>query len=42
VFPHVVDQGGYATEFILISSGETANTVLGFYDVWGQPTYFEH
>jgi len=32
VFPQVADGGGYLTEFILISAGESASTTLRFYD----------
>jgi hypothetical protein len=39
LFPHVVDGGGYATEFILISAGSAANTNLSFYDEKGTADY---
>jgi hypothetical protein len=37
MFPHIVDGGGYTTEFILISSGEAASTTLRLYDESGSP-----
>jgi subtilisin len=40
VFPHVADGGGYLTEFILISAGGGASTILNFYDDTGSPTDF--
>jgi hypothetical protein len=39
LFPHVVDGGGYTTEFILISAGGTASTALSFYDEKGTADY---
>ena len=39
-FPQVADGGGYMTEFILISAGGEASTVLFFYDESGALTDF--
>jgi hypothetical protein len=38
VFPHIVDGGGYLTEFILISAGQAASTTLSYYDENGTLT----
>ena len=40
VFPQVADGGGYSTEFILISAGGAASTVLSFYGENGTPLDF--
>jgi sugar lactone lactonase YvrE len=40
VFPQVADSGGYITEFILISAGQTASTTLGYYDESGMPIVY--
>ena len=40
VFPQVADGGGYSTEFILISAGGAASTVLSFYDEDGTAVEF--
>jgi photosystem II stability/assembly factor-like uncharacterized protein len=37
VFPHVVDGGGYHTEFILISNGQASSPNLTSYDEGGLP-----
>jgi hypothetical protein len=39
IFPQVVDGGGYVTEFILISAGGAARTILSFYDENGAPDF---
>jgi hypothetical protein len=39
LFPQVADGGGYLTEFILVSAGGAAKTVLSFYDEGGAPDY---
>jgi len=38
-FPHLVDGGGYTTQFILFSgaSGQATTGTLGFFDESGQP-----
>jgi len=38
VFPQVTFGGGIATEFILVSAGQMANTIPIFYDDQGVPT----
>jgi len=40
VFPQIADGGGYVTEFILISAGETASAGLSYYDETGTQTEF--
>jgi hypothetical protein len=40
VFPQIADGGGYVTQFILISAGETSSSTLIFYDENGAPTDF--
>jgi hypothetical protein len=40
VFPQVADGGGYTTEFILISPGQSASTTFIYYDENGTPTDF--
>jgi subtilisin family serine protease len=37
VFPHIVDGGGYVTQFILLSAGPAANATVNFYDEKGVP-----
>ena len=39
LFPQVADGGGYVTEFILLSAGGAARTVLSFYDESGTPDF---
>ncbi len=40
VFPHIVDGGGYTTQFILIGAGETTSASLSTYDEMGVLSYF--
>jgi len=40
VFPHIVDGGGYTTQFILISAGGAADSTLFFYNQTGLPSAF--
>jgi hypothetical protein len=40
VFPHIADGGGYVTQFIMISSGQPASTILNYYEENGVPTDF--
>ncbi len=40
VFPQIADGGGYVTQFILISPGGAATTVLYYYDGTGTPINF--
>lgn len=37
VFPHIVDGGGYLTQFILLDTGDAASTTLNFFDDKGSP-----
>ncbi|MBZ5536080.1 MAG: Ig domain-containing protein [Acidobacteriia bacterium] len=37
VFPHIVDGGGYLTQFILLDTGVAANTTLSFFGDSGSP-----
>lgn len=36
-FPHIANGGGYTTQFILLSSGGAADTILQLYDESGIP-----
>jgi hypothetical protein len=40
VFPQIADSGGYITDFILISAGQAASTILKYYDESGTPTIY--
>jgi hypothetical protein len=40
VFPHIVDGGGYTTEFILLNPTGVAETSIGFFDENGAPNEF--
>ena len=42
-FPHIVDSGGWSTQFILFSgtAGQSAAGTLSFFDYTGQPLYLE-
>jgi hypothetical protein len=40
LFPQIADGGGYITEIILISAGQSATTAVTFYDENGKPTDF--
>ena len=42
-FPHIVDSGGWSTQFILFSgtAGQSAAGTLRFFDYTGQPLYVE-
>jgi hypothetical protein len=40
VFPHIVDGGGYSTEFILLSPSGAASTTLYLYDDSGAPVNY--
>ena len=40
IFPQIVDGGGYITEFILISAGQSANMTLTYYDENGAVTAY--
>ena len=42
-FPHIVDSGGWSTQFILFSgtAGQAASGTLRFFDYTGQPLYVE-
>ena len=40
VFPHIVDGGGYTTQFILIGGGESTSATLSTYDEMGVLSYF--
>jgi hypothetical protein len=42
VFPHIVDGGGYVTQFILLSPGGAASTTLSLYDESGAPLDLSH
>jgi hypothetical protein len=40
VFPQIADGGGYVTEIILISAGQSTSTTVTFYDENGTPADF--
>jgi Leucine-rich repeat (LRR) protein len=40
VFPQIADGGGYATQIMLISAGQSASTTVSFYDENGAPVDF--
>ena len=42
-FPHIVDSGGWSTQFILFSgtAGQGASGTLSFFDYTGQPLYLD-
>ena len=37
IFPHIVDGGGYVTEFILLSMDGESSTTINYYDNEGAP-----
>jgi hypothetical protein len=37
VFPHIVDGGGFVTEFILLNAGGASRTTLSLFDNEGRP-----